>query len=107
LWLRLIFIIVPAIESGIFLWTSEEVGVLPVLFMIVVTGVAGVALVRQEGKETWQKAQLATYNTERPGEALLDGISMIMSGACLLTPGFFTDIIGVLLVIPFTRRPFK
>src|SRR5699024_11389767 len=74
LWLILIFIIVPAIEIGIFLWTSAEVGVLPVLFMIVFTGVAGVALVRKEGKETWQKAQLAIYNNERPGEEILDGI---------------------------------
>ena len=107
LWLILIFIIVPAIEIGIFLWTSAEVGVLPVLFMIVFTGVAGVALVRKEGKETWQKAQFAIYNNERPGEEILDGICIIISGACLLTPGFFTDIIGILLVVPFTRRPFK
>src|SRR5699024_3171392 len=107
LWLILIFIIVSAIEIGIFLWTSAEVGVLPVLFMIVFTGVSGVALVRKDGYETCQRTPCAFNHNERPGEEILDGICIIISGAFLLTPGFFTDIIGLLLVIPFTRRPFK
>src|SRR5699024_12720410 len=95
------------VDAGIFSCASSEVGVLSVLFMIVFTGVADVAINRKERKETWPKAQLAIYNNERPGEEILDAICIIISGVCLLTPVFFTDIIGLLLVIPFTRRPFK
>src|SRR5699024_9681328 len=92
LWLILIFIIVPAIEIGIFLWTSAEVDVLPVLFMIVFTGEAGVALVREEGHETSQKAQSAIYNNERLGEEMLDGVLPVLFMIV------FTGVAGVELV---------
>lgn len=107
LWLIVIFILIPAIEIALFLWTSAEIGIIPVLLIIILTGVIGIALVRKEGMETWRRAQLAMYNNERPGEEILDGICIIVSGACLFTPGFFTDALGFLLIIPFTRKPFK
>ena len=107
LWLILVFIVIPAIEIGIFLWVGGEIGFLSVVLLIILTGIIGIALVRKEGMETWRKAQFAMYNNEPPGEEIVDGICIIASGILMVTPGFFTDLLGFLLVIPFTRKPFK
>src|SRR5690625_4012839 len=107
IWLILIFIIVPAIEIGIFIWTGSQLGVLPVILLIILTGVIGIGLVKQQGLETWKKIQFSLYNSDPPGDHMLDGICIFFGGLLLLAPGFFTDIIGFLLVIPWTRKPFK
>ena len=107
IWLIIIFILIPAIEISIFLWTGSELGILPVAMIIILTGIIGIALVKKEGLETWRRAQLAMYNNEVPAEEIVDGICIIIGGIFLLTPGFFTDALGFLLVIPFTRSPFK
>lgn len=106
-WLILFLIIIPAIEIGIFLWTSTHLGVLPVVLLIVLTGIAGVALCKHEGAEVWKRAQFAVNNKETPTNEILDGICIILGGICLITPGLFTDILGFLLVLPFTRPPFR
>lgn len=107
IWLILIFIIVPAIEIGIFIWTGSELGVLPVVLLIVLTGIIGVAFVKQQGLETWKKVQFSLYNSEPPGDHILDGVCILLGGILILTPGFFTDTVGFLFVIPWTRKPFK
>jgi UPF0716 protein FxsA len=107
IWLILIFIFIPAIEIGVFIWTSAHVGVLPIVLMILFTGIAGISLVKWQGMETWKRAQFQMYHNEMPKEELLDGICIILGGIGLLTPGFFTDTVGFLLVLPWTRRIFK
>lgn len=107
IWLILMFVIIPAIEIGLFIWTGNRIGVLPVILIIIFTGVAGIALVKQQGIETWKKVQFSMYNQEAPGEHILDGICILIGGVFLLAPGFFTDLLGFLLVIPWTRGPFK
>lgn len=106
-WLILIFILIPAVEIGIFIWTGNLIGGWPVVGLIVLSGIIGAALVKKEGLETWRKAQLAMYNREVPREQIIDGICIIIGGIFLLTPGFVTDILGFLLVLPWTRPPFK
>lgn len=107
IWLILIFVIVPALEIGIFIWTGSKLGVLPVVILIILTGVAGITLVKQQGLETIRKMQQAMQRSQPPGEHILDGICILAGGVFLLAPGFFTDILGFILVIPWTRRPFK
>ncbi|MFD2133913.1 FxsA family protein [Pseudogracilibacillus auburnensis] len=106
-WLILIFILVPATEIAIFIWTGSKIGALPVALLIIFTGMVGVALVRKQGLETWRRAQFAIHNREVPREQILDGICIIAGGIFLLTPGFITDLLGFLLVLPMTRKPFK
>lgn|SRR5690625_1862619 len=106
-WLILIFILIPAVEIGIFIWTGNLIGGWPVVGLIVLSGIIGAALVKKEGLETWRKAQLAMYNREVPREQIIDGICIIIGGIFLLAPGFVTDILGFLLVLPWTRPPFK
>src|SRR5690625_4727155 len=107
IWLILIFVIIPALEIGIFIWTGSMIGILPVMMIIILTGVVGIALVRQQGIETMRKMQYSIQQSEPPGEHILDGICILVGGVFLLAPGFFTDAIGFLLVIPWTRKPFK
>ncbi len=106
-WFILIFILIPAIEIGVFIWTGNMIGGWTVVVLIILTGIVGAALVKKEGMETWRRAQLAMYNREVPREQIIDGICIILGGILLLTPGFVTDVTGFLLVIPWTRTPFK
>lgn len=107
IWLILTFVLIPAIEIGIFIWTGSRIGALPVLLIIVLTGIIGISLVKQQGIETWRKVQESMARSEAPGEHILDGICVLIGGVFLLAPGFFTDLLGFLLVIPLTRKPFK
>jgi len=107
IWLILIFIFIPAIEIGLFMWAGSHIGVLPVVLIILLTGLIGIALVKQQGIETWKKVQFSIYNQEPPGDHILDGICILIGGVFLLAPGFFTDLLGFLLVLPWTRIPFK
>src|SRR5690625_3984046 len=106
-WFLLLLIIIPAVEISIFIWTGSKIGVGPVFLLMIMTAVTGIALVKKQGMATWKRAQFSIYNGEPPGEQILDGICIIVGGILLITPGFATDIIGFLLVLPFTRRPFK
>lgn len=107
IWLILIFVVIPAIEIGLFIWAGSQIGVIPVILIILFTGIAGISLVKQQGIETWKKVQFSMYNQEPPGEHILDGICILIGGLFLLAPGLFTDLLGFLLVIPWTRTPFK
>lgn|SRR5690625_5212214 len=103
----ILFIFIPAIEIGVFIWTGGALGIVPVILLIILTGIVGAALMKQQGIETWRRAQLAMYNHEVPHREILDGICIIVGGVLLLTPGFVTDVVGFLLVLPWTRPPFR
>lgn len=106
-WFILILIIIPAIEISLFIWIGSKVSIGFVFLLILLTGIVGVALVRYQGIETWKRAQLSMYNGEPPGDHILDGISIMIGAVLIITPGLFTDAIGLLLITPFTRQPFK
>lgn len=107
IWLLIIFILIPAIEVGLFIWSSSHLGIIPVVLIILLTGMAGIALWKQQGAEIWRRAQLSIQRQEVPADEILDGISIIIGGIFLITPGFFTDTVGLLMVLPWTRKPFK
>jgi len=107
LWFIFILILIPAIEVGIFIWTGAHIGIIPVVLLIILTGIAGVALFRQQGAEVWRRAQFAMYNNEPPANEIMDGICIIIGGIFLIAPGFFTDFLGFLFVLPWTRPPFR
>lgn len=106
-YLFLFIIIVPAIEIGILLLSGKLIGVLPTVVLIVLTGFLGAYLAKRQGLETVRKARLDMQYGQLPGDAILDGICVLAGGIFLLAPGFVTDSIGLLLLIPVTRRYFK
>ncbi|WNS74564.1 FxsA family protein [Bacillus sp. DTU_2020_1000418_1_SI_GHA_SEK_038] len=106
-YLLLLIIIVPAAEIGVLLLSGNLIGVWPTIGMIVFTGVLGAYLAKKQGLETIRRAREQLNYGRMPGEAILDGISVLIGGTLLLTPGFITDISGLLLLAPPTRSFFK
>ncbi|MBM4762535.1 FxsA family protein [Bacillus sp. B15-48] len=106
-YLFLAIIIVPAVEIAILLWFGQLIGVLPTFLFILLTGLIGAYLAKQQGIVTIRKVQDNMERGIMPGDALLDGVCILIGGTLLLTPGFVTDIIGFLLLIPATRKHMK
>lgn len=96
-------IIVPALEIGLLILSGNTLGILPTILLIILTGVLGAWLAKKEGLQVLRLAQLQMQRGEMPGEAILDGICILVGGVVLLTPGFITDALGFVLLIPVTR----
>ncbi|EIJ79237.1 phage T7 F exclusion suppressor FxsA [Bacillus methanolicus PB1] len=103
----LFLIIVPALEIAILLLSGKTIGVLPTIFLLIFTGVLGAYLAKRQGLETIRKVQEQLRYGQIPGDALLDGICILIGGTLLLTPGFITDTAGFLLLAPPMRKFFK
>ena len=99
-----IFILTPLIEIFLFIKIGTAIGALQTILLIVVTAVIGVALLRQQGLSTFQKVQNQVQHGELPAVGVLEGMMLFFAGALLLTPGFFTDTIGFLLLVPPLRK---
>lgn len=102
--LLLLFIIVPAVELLLLIQMGQWIGVLPTVGLIIVTGIVGAYLTRQQGMQVWRRMQQELQSGQMPGEALLEGAMILVAGAVLMTPGVFTDALGFLLLIPPTRK---
>lgn len=103
----LLLILIPAADIGLLLFSGKTIGVLPTIACIILTGVIGAYLAKREGLETIRKARQQLRDGHIPGEAVLDGICILIGGTLLITPGFITDIVGFLMLFPLTRKPFK
>jgi UPF0716 protein FxsA len=106
-YLVLLIIAIPAADIGLLLLSGKTIGVWPTIFLIILTGVIGAYLAKREGLQTLRKAQEQLQRGQLPGDALLDGICILVGGVFLLTPGFVTDITGFLMLFPPTRKVFK
>ena len=102
--LFLLFLIVPAIEIALFIQIGGVIGVFPTLFLILVTAVLGVVLLRLQGLITLVRVQESLNRGEIPAIELVEGMLLVVSGAFLLTPGFFTDTVGFAVLMPAVRR---
>lgn len=102
--LALLFVVVPVIELMLLIQLGQVVGLGLTLALVVFTGIAGAALARAEGLRVFFKFQEEMASGRLPGQALLDGISVLVGGAFLLTPGVLTDVVGFSLIVPLTRR---
>lgn len=89
----------------ILIQVGSLIGILPTIALVVLTAVIGVWLLRLEGLATWIRVQEKLTQGEVPGVEMLEGIMLIVGGTLLLTPGFFTDTIGFICLIPIFRRP--
>ena len=102
--LLLLFIVVPAIELILLIQMGQWIGTLPTVGLIVVTGIIGAYLARQQGVQILRRVQLEMQSGQLPGGALLEGAMILVAGAVLMTPGILTDALGFLLLIPPTRK---
>lgn len=96
-------IIVPAVEIWGLITAGKWIGATPTVLLVIATGVAGWYLARKQGLQTLRLAQIQLSRGELPGDVLLDGICILAGGLLLVVPGFFTDVLGILLLIPYIR----
>ncbi len=98
------FVVIPLVELVILLQVAEWVGLLSTVVLVVATGILGAALARRQGLRAWLAVQDDLAHGRLPGGAVTDGLSVLLGGAFLLTPGILTDIVGFSLLVPTTRR---
>lgn len=97
------FIAVPLIEIAVFIQVGGWIGLWPTLAIVVLTAIAGSGLLRAQGLATARRAREQMDRGTMPARELFDGICLVFAGALLLTPGFVTDIVGLLLFVPPVR----
>lgn len=103
MWLFAAFLAVPLIEIALFITVGGWIGLWPTLLIVVLTAVLGTVLVRSQGAQALSRLRSSLNDLNDPTEPLAHGAMILFSGALLLTPGFFTDAIGFLLLIPGVR----
>lgn len=101
--LVLLFIVVPIVELYVIIQVGGAIGVLPTIGLLVADSILGSLLMRSQGRAAWRAFQAATAAGKVPAREVLDGGLVIFGGALLLTPGFVTDLLGLLLLVPPTR----
>jgi UPF0716 protein FxsA len=101
--LVLLFVVVPIAELFVIIQVGEAIGVLPTIALLIVDSVLGSMLMRSQGRAAWLRFNAALAEGRIPHREVLDGALVIFGGALLLTPGFLTDILGIVLLLPPTR----
>lgn len=97
-------IVVPIVEIGLFIEVGGWLGVLPTLAIVLLTAVAGTWLLRAQGLSTLARVQQSLDAGRLPVAEVFDGLCLLVAGALLLTPGFFTDAVGFLFFVAPVRR---
>ncbi len=105
--LLLAFSVIPLVELYLIITIGGILGALPTIALVIVTAVAGASLARQQGMVTLLRVREKTDRGEMPGEEMVDALLIFIAGVVLLTPGFLTDAIGLLLLVPAIRRRFR
>jgi UPF0716 protein FxsA len=101
--LVLLFIVVPIVELYVIIQVGEQIGALPTIAILVADSILGSVLLRSQSRGVWRRFNETLGAGRPPAREVLDGVLVIFGGALLLTPGFVTDIIGLLFLLPPTR----
>lgn len=102
--LLLIFIIVPIVEMWLLIQVGGFIGAVPTIAAVLLTAMIGLAMLRRQGLSTLLRVNQRMGNGELPAQEMLEGIVLAVSGALLLTPGFFTDALGFAGLTPILRQ---
>jgi UPF0716 protein FxsA len=109
--LRLLLVIafvgVPLLEIFVLVQVGQVIGPWWTILLLIVASVLGAWLIRREGSRAWRALTEALQTGRMPARELADGALILIGGTLLLTPGFATDVVGFLLVLPFTRPIFR
>lgn len=102
-WLFLIFVAVPILEIALFIQVGGLIGLWPTLLVVVLTALAGTALMRHQGLQALARLRASLERGGDPVGPIAHGALILVAGMLLLTPGFFTDTVGLLLLVPAVR----
>jgi UPF0716 protein FxsA len=101
--LVLLFIVVPLVELFVIIEVGQAIGVWPTIALLFLDSILGAMLLRSQGRAAWRRFNEALAAGRVPHREVFDGAMIVFGGALLLTPGFVTDIFGLLLLIPPSR----
>jgi UPF0716 protein FxsA len=104
--LLLLFIVMPVVEMWVLIKVGQQIGAWSTIGLVLLTAAVGYALLKQQGFATLFRAREKLDRGELPAQEMAEGLVLAVSGALLLTPGFVTDTIGFLGLLPFTRQLF-
>jgi len=105
--LLILFIGVPILEIAILVKIGTFIGFWPTMVIVIATGILGATLARIEGFVVLNKIRNELHLGNIPAEELIDGLLILVGGIVLLTPGLLTDLLGFLILIPWSRNIFK
>jgi UPF0716 protein FxsA len=98
-----LFLVVPLTEIVVFILVGSQIGVLATIALVILTAIAGSILLRWQGFAALRRIQQELAANHVPGKELVQGVMVLLAGFLLLTPGFVTDTLGLLLFIPQVR----
>lgn len=101
--LLLLIFVLPVIEILLFLWIGSALGALTVVGLIFLTALLGIVLAKYQGLENLHRAQEAWSRGEYPTDYMINSICIVIGAFLLIIPGFMTDALGLILLLPFTR----
>lgn len=104
--LLFLFIAIPVIEIALFIQVGGVLGVWPTIALVLLTAIVGASLVRSQGLQTLLTVQQRLAQGQLPAQQILEGVMLAVAGVLLLIPGFFTDILGMLVLLPAPRAYF-
>ncbi len=99
-----LFLIIPVIEVYLLIEVGGIIGAGWTVFLVVLTAIVGVKLLKQQGISTLMRANRTMSQGQLPAMEMMEGLFLAVGGALLITPGFFTDAIGFICLVPLTRR---
>jgi UPF0716 protein FxsA len=97
------FIGVPLVEIWVLIQVGQVIGPWWTILLLVLDSILGTWLIRREGGKAWRALTVALESGRMPARELADGALILVGGTLMLTPGFVTDALGILLILPFTR----
>ena len=100
----IIFIGIPALEIFLLIKIGGEIGALNTVALIFLTAIIGIYFAKLQGIQTLKSGMVNLYQNKVPIYEMITGASIAIAALLLIIPGFFTDLIGFLLLIPFTRK---
>ncbi len=104
MYLFIIFVVLPIAEIGLLIEVGERIGTLNTVGFVVLTALVGSLMLRHQGLSTLFRARARIDSGELPLQEMLEGICLAVGGALLVTPGFITDVLGFICLLPGTRR---
>ena len=97
------FIAVPILEIYVIIQVGQVIGAWWTIALLVADSIFGSWLIRHEGRRAWQALTVALESGRMPATELADGALILVGGTLMLSPGFVTDVVGIVLILPFTR----
>ena len=99
-----LFFVIPVVEVYFLVQVGSVIGAGWTILLVILTAILGVNLLRQQGMQTMMRANQAMSRGQVPAMEMMEGFLLAIGGVCLITPGFFTDAVGFVCLLPITRK---